>query len=319
MRPSQRQSARLPPRSSLSPRSNLAGVGPLDHLPRPLSERDRSRWAPGRRLFSTLGAGVVLAAGFAVATSLSNGPLATVGEVQGAVESPGRSLGSAVGVALAPTVTPVPTPTPDPTPAAPGTLTGYQWPLPNGRLTLPFGPTPWGSRIVDGENFHDGIDLATFCGDRVVAAHSGTILAAGRRYDELMGWVGNLQPYLDRLDAKQLYSTLPIVVVIDDGNGYRSVYAHFGKIKVKKGEQVEAGQLLGYEGMTGRASGCHLHYGLFSPLETATFGIDKDVAKRMRLPLKEIARIDPMLVLPEQPKPSPSPSPSPAASSSPTP
>ena len=78
---------------------------------------------------------------------------------------------------------------------------------------------------------------------------------------------------------------------------------------------MEAGQLLGYEGMTGRASGCHLHYGLFSPLETATFGIDEDVAKRMRLPLKEIARIDPMLVLPEQPKPSPSP----AASSSPTP
>ena len=290
-------------------------MGPLDHLPRPLSERDRSRWAPGRRLLSTVGAGLVLAAGFAIATSLSNGPLAPVGAVQGAVESPGRSLGAAVAVAVAPTATPLPTPTPDPTPAAPGTLTGYQWPLPNGRLTLPFGATPWGSRIVDGENFHDGIDLATFCGDRVVAAHSGTVLAAGRRYDKVVGWVGNLQPYLDRLDAKQLYSTLPIVVVIDDGNGYRSIYAHFGKIKVKKGQQVEAGQLLGYEGMTGRASGCHLHYGLFSPLETATFGIDRDVAKRMQLPDQEIARIDPMLALPDQPKPSKSP----AASSSPAP
>ena len=189
------------------------------------------------------------------------------------------------------------------TPAPPESLTGYQWPLPNGRLTLPFGPSPWGSRIVDGEKFHDGVDLATFCGDRIVAAHSGTVLAAGRRYDRLVGWVGDLQPYLDRLDAKQLYSTLPIVVVIDDGNGYRSVYAHFGKIAVKKGESVEAGQLLGYEGMTGRASGCHLHYGLFSPLETATFGIDKAVVKRMKLPDREIARIDPMLVLPDQPRP----------------
>ena len=56
---------------------------------------------------------------------------------------------------------------------------------------------------------------------------------AGRRYDRLVGWVGDLQPYLDRLDAKKLYSTLPIVVVIDDGNGYRSVYAHFGKIVLR--------------------------------------------------------------------------------------
>jgi len=247
-----------------------------------------------------VGAGIVLAAGLAVATSLSNGPLAPVGAVQGAVDAPEPASSQALVVAAA-TATPVPTPTPLPTPAPPESLTGYQWPLPNGRLTLPFGPSPWGSRIVDGEKFHDGVDLATFCGDRVVAAHSGTVLAAGRRYDRFIGWVGDLQPYLDRLDAKQLYSTLPIVVVIDDGNGYRSIYAHFGKIAVKKGESVEAGQLLGYEGMTGRASGCHLHYGLFSPLETATFGIDKAVVKRMKLPDREIARIDPMLVLPDRP------------------
>ena len=68
--------------------------------------------------------------------------------------------------------------------------------------------------------------------------------------------------------------TLPIVVVIDDGNGYRSIYAHFGKITVKTGQTVKAGDLLGYEGRTGHASGCHLHYGLFSPFETASFAID---------------------------------------------
>jgi murein DD-endopeptidase MepM/ murein hydrolase activator NlpD len=34
---------------------------------------------------------------------------------------------------------------------------------------------------VEGTTFHDGIDLATFCGDRVVAAHDGIVLAAGRR------------------------------------------------------------------------------------------------------------------------------------------
>jgi murein DD-endopeptidase MepM/ murein hydrolase activator NlpD len=196
-------------------------------------------------------------------------------------------------------------------------LTGYQWPLPNARLTLPFGPTPWGGRVVDGEKFHDGIDLATFCGDKVVAAHDGVVLAAGRRYDDQMGWLGDLSKYKARLDAKKLWITLPIVVVIDDGNGYRSIYAHFGKIVVKKGQAVTAGSLLGYEGRTGRASGCHLHYGLFSPDETAEFGMDPVAGKRMKLPSAVIARVDPQLVLPERPKPGSKPKPTPKVSPAP--
>jgi len=180
---------------------------------------------------------------------------------------------------------------------------------------LPFGPTPWGSRIVDGDRFHDGIDLATVCGDRIVAAHDGVVLAAGRHYDDAMGWVGDLTPYYDRLEAKKLWSTLPIIVVIDDGNGYRSVYAHFGKIVVQEGQVVTAGSLLGYEGRTGRASGCHLHYGLFSPNETSEFAIDPAVVKRMKVPSAEVARVDPLLVLPPRagmkPRADPNPSRSP--------
>ncbi len=95
-------------------------------------------------------------------------------------------------------------------------------------------------------------------------------------------------------------------MVIDDGNGYRSIYAHFSKVVVKRGQVVKAGDFLGYEGMTGRASGCHVHYGLFSPLETATFGIDPAVVKRMKLPDTLIARIDPLLVLPPRPQDQPS-------------
>jgi murein DD-endopeptidase MepM/ murein hydrolase activator NlpD len=202
----------------------------------------------------------------------------------------------------------------------PSRLSGYVWPLPHGRLTLPFGPTPWGSRIVDGEHFHDGVDLATFCGDRVLAAHDGVVLAASRHYDTQMGWVGDLEPYLKRLDKKKLWATLPIVVVIDDGNGYRSIYAHFGKVVVKKGDRVKAGKLIGYEGATGRASGCHLHYGLFSPAESRRFAIEADVAKRMKLPHYEIARIDPLLVLPVRTKaPKPTPTPDPNAEPTPTP
>jgi murein DD-endopeptidase MepM/ murein hydrolase activator NlpD len=188
-------------------------------------------------------------------------------------------------------------------------LTGYQWPLPHARITLPFGPSKWGSRIVGGEPFHDGVDMATFCGDRIVAAHAGVVLAASRHYDTRMGWVGDLKPYLDRLEAKSLWSTLPIVIVIDDGNGYRSIYAHLAKTAVEAGQSVNAGDLLGYEGKTGRASGCHLHFGLFSPLESARFGIDPAVVEHMKLPAWQIARVDPLLVLPERSEAKPKPSP----------
>jgi murein DD-endopeptidase MepM/ murein hydrolase activator NlpD len=226
--------------------------------------------------------------------------------------------GPPVGDALGAIATPVTSPLADPRLAAsrtresagrrvaldraapdPSTLTGYTWPLAKGRITLPFKAIPGGSRIKDGKLFHDGLDMATFCGDRVLAAHDGRVLAAGRRFDEYIGWVGDLEPYYAVLDRKKLWDDLPIVVVIDDGNGYRSIYAHFSKVSVAPGDRVTAGQEIGREGATGHASGCHVHYGLFSTHETATFGVREDILKRLRLPEREIARIDPILVMPE--------------------
>ncbi|MFP5341985.1 MAG: M23 family metallopeptidase [Candidatus Limnocylindria bacterium] len=272
-----------------------------------------------------LAAAVALAiVGGMTAASIGGSPVDPVGDVAGAAGTPPREASPDAGRSAAPRASTAPTPSADPTPTPPPTaapvetLTGYVSPLPRGRLTLPFGPSTWGSRLVDGEAFHDGIDLATFCGDRIVAAHAGTVLAAGRGYDRHIGWIGDLQPYLDRLDARSLWSTLPIVVVIDDGNGYRSIYAHFSKAVVKRGDVVEAGELIGYEGRTGRASGCHLHYGLFSPLETATFGILPDVVTRMQVPDRQIARVDPLVVLPMH-RPRPKATPSPGASATPTP
>jgi murein DD-endopeptidase MepM/ murein hydrolase activator NlpD len=322
--PSRRRHAR-PPASDRS-------VHPLANLPRPISERDLGgRRITPLRLTAVAAVIAVAIGGGLTAASIGGAPLDPVGDVAGAARSVSASPSASSPVAAPtstlspvptsrPTPTPVPTPTPLPTPAPVDTLVGYVSPLPRGRLTLPFGPSRWGSRIVGGEQFHDGMDLATFCGDRIVAAHAGTVLAAGRKFDQHLGWIGDLQPYLDRLEAKQLWTTLPIVVVIDDGNGYRSIYAHFRETVVKRGEVVEAGDLLGYEGQTGRASGCHLHYGLFSPLETATFGIDPDVVKRMKVPKTQIARVDPLLVLPmHAPKPKATPTPTPVVTPAPAP
>ena len=289
--------------------------GPLDNLPRPLSEREGRH---GRRLLrrlATLGVlGALVIGAFVGASNLIPAAMVPAGAVEGIVATPGTSpspasIALASGAAdrfarsMAGTAHPLDSEdgafrASDRRPPVPESLTGYRWPLAVVRITLPFGPSPWGSRLVEGGSFHDGIDIATFCGDRVVAAHDGTVLAAGRHYDAYMGWVGDLTPYLARLDAKHLWDTLPIVVVVDDGNEYRSIYAHFERVVVHPGEFVKAGTILGYEGRTGRATGCHVHYGLFSPQETAVFAMEPAVIKRMKIPRYQIARIDPMRVMP---------------------
>jgi murein DD-endopeptidase MepM/ murein hydrolase activator NlpD len=177
-------------------------------------------------------------------------------------------------------------------------LTGYVWPLIDARITLPFGPTDWGEYIVNGNKFHDGVDMATWCGDNVRAAHDGVVLTASRQYDEYIGWVGDLTPYHHLLDTKHWWPSLPIVIVIEDGDGYRSIYAHEYKVTVKPGDHVTAGQVIGYEGATGNASGCHVHFGLFKLIETATFQLDPTIVQKDLMPAYETARIDPLLVLP---------------------
>jgi murein DD-endopeptidase MepM/ murein hydrolase activator NlpD len=254
----------------------------------------------------------VLASAFALVlifgTSLGGSPDRPIGQVRGAVGTPAPSLaGDSAGVvapafngfSYARATDPDAPPTLAqrlPTPAS--RLTGYIWPLAFGRITLPFKAIPGGTTINNGRLWHDGVDLASFCGDRVRAAHDGVVLAAGRHFDDVIGWVGDLSHYYSILDRKHMWNDLPIAVVTDDGNGYRSIYAHFAKVVVRKGQVVHAGQLIGYEGMTGHASGCHVHFGLFNPSETRTFGIRADILRKLRVPRFEIARVDPLLVLP---------------------
>ena len=50
-------------------------------------------------------------------------------------------------------------------------------------------------------------------------------------------------------------------VLVDHGLGLYSMYFHLDQVKVKEGDLVEKGQVLGLAGMTGRATGPHLHWG----------------------------------------------------------
>lgn len=291
--------------ASASPFLTPLALQPLS--PRASRHRLRRRW-----LAAVLGGAVL-----AVTAPVGLGPLSAPGRgspadggvvgVVGAVSDPVTSPGPTtpppvahvpVGIVAHPGDPDGPPRVRDRGPLPVASLTGYRWPLTNGRISLPFKEIPGGQWIRDGARLHDGVDMASFCGAPIVAAHSGVVLAAGRHFDDQLGWIGSLGAYYDRLDKRHAWNTLPIVIVIDDGNSYRSVYAHFRDITVKVGQVVRAGQLIGHEGATGHASGCHLHYGLFSPFETATFRLRADIRKRMLLPAAEIARIDPLLVLP---------------------
>ena len=51
-------------------------------------------------------------------------------------------------------------------------------------------------------------------------------------------------------------------VMIDHGHGLSSVYIHMSSITVKKGQLIRKGDKVGTVGMTGRATGPHLHWGI---------------------------------------------------------
>ncbi|OGE42237.1 hypothetical protein A3B45_04380 [Candidatus Daviesbacteria bacterium RIFCSPLOWO2_01_FULL_39_12] len=85
--------------------------------------------------------------------------------------------------------------------------------------------------------YHPGIDIANRSAPGIAAADGGSVVVAG--WPDSGGY-GNR-------------------VVIDHGNGYRSLYAHLSNIYVSVGDTVTRGQLIGQMGSTGRSTGTHLH------------------------------------------------------------
>lgn len=83
---------------------------------------------------------------------------------------------------------------------------------------------------------HNGIDIDLNKGDKVSAAFDGMVRIAKK-----FGGFGN-------------------VVIIRHYNGLETVYAHLSKIKVKSGQVVVAGQMVGLGGSTGHSTGSHLHF-----------------------------------------------------------
>ena len=99
---------------------------------------------------------------------------------------------------------------------------------------------PTASHSLVGNDFgagHMGVDLATVEGGPIYAADGGTVVYAGA----ISGGYG-------------------IMVMIDHGTGYQSLYAHLSGVAVGCGQGVSQGQLIGYGGSTGNSTGPHLHF-----------------------------------------------------------
>ncbi|HZC24966.1 MAG TPA: M23 family metallopeptidase, partial [Candidatus Binatia bacterium] len=92
-------------------------------------------------------------------------------------------------------------------------------------------------RIFNGkaQREHQGLDYRVPTGTPVAAMNEGTVLLARFLYFE-----GNC-------------------VVIDHGQGLLTLYFHLSEIKVKEGNPVKRGEIIGLSGGTGRATGPHLH------------------------------------------------------------
>ncbi len=103
--------------------------------------------------------------------------------------------------------------------------------------------TYWGRTETDrafAYNGHDGWDYAAAPPDRALAAADGAVVFAGNADDGC--------------DTR--------AVVLDHGNGYRTLYWHLHRVDVTIGERVERGQPIGMIGNTGCSTGPHLHFGV---------------------------------------------------------
>lgn len=110
----------------------------------------------------------------------------------------------------------------------------FDWPVDEARMTRGyFLKDPRGKR----KRPHLGVDLAAPRGTPIYASHDGLVIYVGRQFKG--------------------YGRM---IMIEGKNGWASLYAHLTKSRVKEGQEIRQGDLIGDMGRTGRATGVHLHF-----------------------------------------------------------
>lgn len=110
---------------------------------------------------------------------------------------------------------------------------GFQWPI-QAPMTSPYGyrvHPVYGSRRL-----HAGVDLGAPRGTPIASSNDGVVIFAGVR-----GGYGN-------------------TIMVDHGGGIVTLYAHMTSFNASEGQQVSRGDIVGFVGATGTATGNHLHF-----------------------------------------------------------
>jgi murein DD-endopeptidase MepM/ murein hydrolase activator NlpD len=114
-------------------------------------------------------------------------------------------------------------------------------------------PVP-GGIITQGIHGWNGVDIGAKTGTPIYAAASGKVIVS-----RTGGWNGGYGNY----------------VVISHANGTQTLYAHMSSVSASIGATVSRGQVIGYVGRTGEATGPHLHYevrGAANPFRACAIG-----------------------------------------------
>jgi len=114
----------------------------------------------------------------------------------------------------------------------------FSWPVRSGSFTSGFGMRV--HPISGIWHMHTGIDVANRLGTPVVAAGPGRVV----HIEEQTANYGKM-------------------IILDHGNGYRTLYAHLDTFAVVQNEYVVAGEQIGTMGNSGRSTGSHLHFSVF--------------------------------------------------------
>ena len=119
-------------------------------------------------------------------------------------------------------------------------------PLTSVKVTQYFGNTAFAMSGAYSGKGHNGVDFRAAIGTPVKAALTGTVLGTGNT---------------DSVRGCYSYGKW---VVIRHSNGLSTLYAHLSQIDVSTGQSVSTGQVIGYSGATGYATGPHLHFTVYA-------------------------------------------------------